>query len=87
MRRSAAALVLRAPNVLPASFVACGGGLGGPETPSSAAGRIGVRKQSPIKHVVVVIQENRSFDNFFATFPGADGTTTGKAAAMSTSVA
>jgi phospholipase C len=37
---------------------------------------------TPIEHVVVVIQENRSFDNFFATFPGADGTTTGKAAAM-----
>ena len=35
-----------------------------------------------IKHVIIVIQENRSFDNFFATFPGADGTTTGKAAAM-----
>lgn len=30
-----------------------------------------------IKHVVVVIQENRSFDNFFATFPGADGATGG----------
>ncbi|MGA9944592.1 MAG: alkaline phosphatase family protein [Candidatus Cybelea sp.] len=26
-----------------------------------------------IAHVVVVIQENRSFDDFFATFPGADG--------------
>ena len=32
---------------------------------------------SPIKHVVILIQENRSFDNFFATFPGADGSTTG----------
>ncbi|HEY1654039.1 MAG TPA: alkaline phosphatase family protein [Candidatus Tumulicola sp.] len=31
-----------------------------------------------IQHVVVIIQENRSFDNFFATYPGADGTTTGK---------
>jgi len=30
-----------------------------------------------IKHVVIVIQENRTFDNLFATFPGADGTTTG----------
>lgn len=30
-----------------------------------------------IKHVVIVLQENRSFDNFFATFPGADGTTYG----------
>ncbi len=30
-----------------------------------------------IQHVVVVIQENRSFDDFFSTFPGADGTTFG----------
>jgi phospholipase C len=26
-----------------------------------------------IKHVIVIMQENRSFDNFFGTFPGADG--------------
>ena len=25
-----------------------------------------------IKHVVVIIQENRSFENFFAGYPGAD---------------
>jgi phospholipase C len=25
-----------------------------------------------IRHVIVVMQENRSFDNYFATFPGAD---------------
>jgi phospholipase C len=31
-----------------------------------------------IKHVVVVIQENRSFDNLFAKFPGADGATQGR---------
>ncbi|MGA8532963.1 MAG: alkaline phosphatase family protein [Candidatus Tumulicola sp.] len=31
----------------------------------------------PIAHIVLLIQENRSFDNLFATFPGADGTTTG----------
>jgi phospholipase C len=30
-----------------------------------------------IQHVVIVIQTNRSFDNLFATFPGANGTTTG----------
>ncbi|HZV76982.1 MAG TPA: alkaline phosphatase family protein [Candidatus Babeliales bacterium] len=35
------------------------------------------KQQSPIKHVVLVIQENRTFNDFFATFPGADGTTTG----------
>ena len=28
-----------------------------------------------ITHVVIVVQENRSFDNLFATYPGADGTT------------
>ncbi len=31
-----------------------------------------------ISHVVIIVQENRSFNNLFATFPGADGTTRGK---------
>ena len=26
-----------------------------------------------IKHVVIVMQENRSFDSYFGTYPGADG--------------
>ncbi|HEU5480269.1 MAG TPA: alkaline phosphatase family protein, partial [Candidatus Tumulicola sp.] len=33
---------------------------------------------SPIEHVVIIVQENRSFDNLFATFPGANGATQGK---------
>ena len=28
---------------------------------------------SKIKHVVVIMQENRSFDSYFGTYPGADG--------------
>lgn len=32
----------------------------------------------PIRHVVLVVQENRTFNDFFATFPGGGGTTTGK---------
>ena len=28
---------------------------------------------SPIKHLVVMMQENHSFDNYFGTYPGADG--------------
>ena len=28
---------------------------------------------SRIKHVVIIIQENRSFDSYFGTYPGADG--------------
>ena len=30
----------------------------------------------PIKHIVFIIKENHSFDNLFAHFPGADGTST-----------
>ena len=26
-----------------------------------------------IRHVVVIMQENRSFDSYFGTYPGADG--------------
>src|SRR5216110_2534070 len=26
-----------------------------------------------IKHIVVIMQENRSFDHYFGTYPGADG--------------
>ncbi|HEY1655659.1 MAG TPA: alkaline phosphatase family protein [Candidatus Tumulicola sp.] len=33
---------------------------------------------TPVQHIVLMIQENRSFDDFFATYPGADGATTGK---------
>ena len=36
------------------------------------------RSSGYVSHVIVMIQENRSFDNLFATYPGADGTTTGK---------
>ncbi len=37
-------------------------------TPSSSL--TGIHK---IQHVIVIMQENRSFDNYFGTFPGADG--------------
>ena len=26
-----------------------------------------------IKHIIVIEQENRSFDSYFGTYPGADG--------------
>jgi phospholipase C len=29
----------------------------------------------PIEHVIVVVKENHTFDNYFGTFPGAEGTT------------
>ncbi|HKS59844.1 MAG TPA: alkaline phosphatase family protein, partial [Thermoplasmata archaeon] len=27
----------------------------------------------PIEHVVILVKENHTFDNYFGTFPGADG--------------
>jgi phospholipase C len=52
----------------------CGAlGLGPPaarRAVARAAAGTGIHK---IKHVVIIMQENRSFDSFFGTFPGADG--------------
>jgi phospholipase C len=31
---------------------------------------------NPIKHIVIMVKENRTFDDLFGTFPGADGATT-----------
>ncbi|HEV3053384.1 MAG TPA: alkaline phosphatase family protein, partial [Solirubrobacteraceae bacterium] len=31
---------------------------------------VGIHK---IRHVVIIMQENRSFDSYFGTYPGADG--------------
>jgi phospholipase C len=33
---------------------------------------------TPVKHVVVIFKENRSFDEYFGRFPGANGATTAK---------
>ncbi|MGA9419584.1 MAG: alkaline phosphatase family protein [Candidatus Cybelea sp.] len=59
---------------------ACGGATNasgglpyGPSTESSSGGTA----SNYIQHVIVVIQENRSYDNLFSTFPGANGTTFG----------
>lgn len=43
------------------------------QSPSFVAGGLG----RYIKHVVIVVQENRSFDNIFAGFPGANAPTFG----------
>jgi phospholipase C len=37
--------------------------------PLSADGNHGVPTTTPIKHIVVIFQENRSFDQYFATYP------------------
>jgi phospholipase C len=30
---------------------------------------------NPIQHVVIIVKENHCFDNYFGTFPGANGMT------------
>jgi phospholipase C len=39
-------------------------------SPAAASARQGIHK---IQHVVVIMQENRSFDSYFGTYPGANG--------------
>jgi phospholipase C len=36
----------------------------------------GLDEPIPIKHVIVIVKENHTFDNYFGSFPGAEGTLT-----------
>ncbi len=55
------------------------GGYGGVSGGPAMAGHPNPRSTSSlIQHVVIIVQENRTFNDFFATFPGADGTTKGE---------
>lgn len=80
MTRSVAATV-----VAVLCLAACGGrqlaGAGAPFAPAggmSSPARAARPARSPIEHVIVVVQENRSFDNLFMGFPGADWSKTGE---------
>jgi phospholipase C len=68
--------------VLAVGLALAGGLLAASGSPSSSAevvagGRTGTYAVPPgihkIKHVIIVMQENRSFDSYFGTYPGADG--------------
>ncbi len=60
-----------------AVLAACTGGgpKPGPTVTSTSPARVDqlALARERIKHVIVIMQENRSFDSFFGTFPGADG--------------
>jgi phospholipase C len=78
MRRSPVQVVLATVLVMAALVSACGSdphptatSLTAIETaPPDTVSHVGLDK---IKHVVVIMQENRSFDSYFGTYPGADG--------------
>src|SRR5947207_2695736 len=44
-----------------------------PPTPITSGGAVTTADIHKIRHVVVIMQENRSFDSYFGTYPGADG--------------
>jgi phospholipase C len=46
-----------------------------PEVPTEDSPSTGPR--GPIEKVVIIVKENRTFDNMFGHYPGADGATTG----------
>ncbi len=78
MRRSAARYVAALP-ILAIALASCSAALPLPYMQSGAVLRAfdgtGAGK---IKHVVYIIQENRSFDNLFQGYPGADTVSSGK---------
>jgi phospholipase C len=65
MRRHAAAVAVAAAAVL----VAGGGG----SMSAAAAGGSPKAPATPIHHFVTLLQENHTFDNYFGTYPGAEG--------------
>ena len=69
--RERLALRRRAPGALLALLALAGCGGATPPGPGPAPGiPAGIHK---IRHVVIIMQENRSFDSYFGTYPGADG--------------
>ncbi|HVN68241.1 MAG TPA: alkaline phosphatase family protein [Candidatus Binatia bacterium] len=70
MRASAAAFVVL-------FLAACAGSATTPPAAPPASAAPQNRLSRYVRHVVIVIQENRTFDDLFATFPGANGRTYG----------
>ena len=52
------------------ALTACGSSAPHQRSDPAAGTPAGIHK---IKHIIVVMQENRAFDEYFGTFPGADG--------------
>ena len=62
---------------------ACGSGASSTSsnTPTTNATQVISGAQGKIKHIVFFIKENRTFDNYFGTYPGANGATSATTAA------
>ena len=60
-----------ASGLMPSVFSGCGGGSGGSTTPTPTPSTCA--KITDIEHVVIFIQENRSFDHYFGSYRGVRG--------------
>src|ERR1700754_1344174 len=78
IRRRGRSGVGRGAAVAAAAALVALGGAAAPASAASAAKSNDAKTTTPIKHVVVIFDENISFDHYFATYPNAantDGTT------------
>ena len=95
-RRAFAAIVVVLVAFLLWQFLPSGGGTKatGTKTPAAPSGSNGGGSrrrprprrscpgENPIKHVIFLVKENHSFDNYFGRYPGADGATDGQIAQL-----
>src|SRR5687768_14286456 len=80
-RRTIAVIVVVVAGSMLAAYAARDDGDGVPGLQRQGArdqGDEGGAGDIPIKHVVFIVKENRTFDNYFGRYPGADGATHGK---------
>jgi phospholipase C len=61
--------------LVPAPASAGASGRGG--DPAAGDGAVTGEARTPVNHFITLMQENHSFDNYFGTYPGADGTPEG----------
>jgi phospholipase C len=64
-------------STVPPGGVGGGGGQPGDDGGGGASGGDGsstMPLNTPIEHVIVIVKENHTFDNYFGSFPGAEGT-------------
>lgn len=47
-----------------------------PGKSAAETARLAPKNTTPIQHIIIMVKENRTFDNYFGTFPGANGATT-----------
>lgn len=77
LRRVLAVCVAGASATMSPAAAASGGGPQVPDIPAEgtvkADSEAGTSTKTPIKHFITVMQENHTFDNYFGTYPGADG--------------